>query len=384
MIARPRRAAAAATGLALLCAAGVGAQLPDRARPHLDWRTTSTAHFAFHYPAEMERWTLDVARRMDAVHEAVSRYIGWSPATRIHVIVDDPTNSSNGSAWPVLGAPSILLWPTPPDPTSTIGHSRGWGEMLAVHEYAHLAHLTRPSRNPLRGFLFSLLPVTPSPVSLKAPRWVFEGYATLVEGALTGSGRPYGTVRPAMLRQRALEGRLPSYGQLDALEGYAGGAMAYLAGSAYLEWLAARAGDSAMVHLWRRLSARHDRGFAEAFAGVFGDSPQTLYGRFTAEVTAEAMAVEDTLRAAGLVSGDTLLALRYGTGAPSVSPDDSLIAAVVRSRDQPPRLVVWETAVDTAAVRRMRLARERLLRADPDDVPPVQAGPRPRRAGARR
>jgi hypothetical protein len=367
----------------LLCTAGAGAQMPDRARPHLDWRTASTTHFAFHYPAEMERWTLDVARRMDAVHEAVSRYVDWSPGTRIHVIVDDPTNSSNGSAWPVLDAPAILLWPTPPDPTSTIGHSRGWGEMLAVHEYAHLAHLTRPSRNPLRGFLFSLLPVTPSPVSLKAPRWVFEGYATLVEGALTGSGRPYGTMRPAMLRQRALEGRLPTYGQLNALEGYAGGAMAYLAGSAYLEWLAARAGDSAMVHLWRRLSARHDRGFAEAFAGVFGDSPQALYGRFTAEVTANAVAVEDTLRAAGLVSGDTLLALNYGTGAPSVSPDDSLIAAVVRSRDQPPRLVVWETAVDTAAVRRMQRSRERLLRADPDDVPAVQAGPPPRRTVAR-
>jgi hypothetical protein len=364
--------------VAILLASALPAQ-PAQPRPHLRWQSAATEHFVFHYPPEMERWTLSVAERMESVHEAVSRYVGWSPERPVHVIVDDPTNSSNGSAWPLLNAPAILLWPTPPDPTSVIGHSRGWGEMLAVHEYAHVAHLTRPTRNPRRRLLFSLLPLTPSPLSLSAPRWVFEGYATVVEGALTGSGRPYGVIRPAMLRQRALEGRLPTYGQLNALEGYAGGSMAYLAGSAYLEWLAERGGDSALVHLWRRMSARSPRGFGEAFAGVFGDAPQALYGRFTAEVTANAVAVEDTLRAAGLVTGDTILALEHGTGGPTVSPDDSLIAAVVRHRDRPPQIVVWQTAVDTAALGRRARERERMLRADPLDVAAVDVGPLPRR-----
>ena len=372
------RAARHLVAVAML-ALPAAAQIPDQARPHLDWQSAETEHFVFHYPREMERWTLDVAGRMEAVHEAVSRVVGYAPAARIHVIVEDPSNSSNGSAWPMLDAPSILLWPTPPDPTSVIGHTRGWGEMLAVHEYAHVAHLTRPSRNPLRRFAFSLLPVSTGPVTLKAPRWLFEGYATLVEGALTGSGRPYGVMRPAMLRPRALEGRLPSYAQLNAMEGFAGGSMAYLAGSAYLEWLAARGGDSALVHVWRRMSARTDRSFAEAFAGVFGDSPQALYGRFTAELTANAVAVEDTLRTAGLVTGDTMLALTYGTGSPAVSPDDSLIAAVVRFRDQPSRLVVWSTAVDTAALRRRAAVQQRLQAADPEDVPAVMTGPPPRR-----
>ncbi|HUF30570.1 MAG TPA: hypothetical protein VMM77_07870, partial [Gemmatimonadaceae bacterium] len=366
----------------ILYPAPASTQLPAQVRPHLDWQSAETRHFLFHYPAEMEQWTLDVAGRMEAVHEAVSRYVGWAPPHRVHVIVDDPANVSNGSAWPLLGMPAILLWPTPPDPTSTIGHSRDWGELLAVHEYAHLAHLTRPFRNPLRRFLFSLLPATPGPLTLDAPRWVFEGYATVVEGALTGSGRPHGALRPALLRQRALEGRLPTYGQLDSPEGFQGGSMAYLAGSAYLEWLLARSDDSALVHLWRRMSARQSRGFGEAFAGVFGDSPQALYGRFTAELTANAFAVEDTLRSAGLVTGDTLLALNYGTGSPSVSPNDSLLAAVVRYRDRPSRIVVWQTAVDTAALRRRAEARDRILAADPEDVPAVTTGPPPRRQAA--
>jgi hypothetical protein len=362
--------------------ASASGQLPAQVRPHLDWQSAETRHFVFHYPAEMERWTLDVAERMEAVHDAVSRYVGWAPEHRVHVIVDDPTNVSNGSAWPLLGMPAILLWPTPPDPTSTIGHSRDWGELLAVHEYAHLAHLTRPFRNPLRRFLFSLLPATPGPLTLAAPRWVFEGYATVVEGALTGSGRPHSVLRPALLRQRALEGRLPSYGQLDNTEGFQGGSMAYLAGSAYLEWLLGRSDDSALVHLWRRMSARQSRGFGEAFAGVFGDAPQALYGRFTAELTANAFEVEDTLKSAGLVTGDTLLSLSHGTGSPTVSPDDSLLAAVVRYRDRPSRIVVWRTAVDTAALRRRSEARERMIAADPEDVPAVTVGPPPRRSVA--
>jgi hypothetical protein len=70
---------------------------------------------------------------------------------------------------------------------------------------------------------------------------VSEGYATYVEGRLTGSGRPYGVMRPAMLRQWALEGRLPTYAQLSSWGDFQGMAMAYLVGSAFLEWLASNA-----------------------------------------------------------------------------------------------------------------------------------------------
>ena len=59
--------------------ASASGQLPAQVRPHLDWQSAETRHFVFHYPAEMEQWTLDVAARMEAVHDAVSRYVGWAP-----------------------------------------------------------------------------------------------------------------------------------------------------------------------------------------------------------------------------------------------------------------------------------------------------------------
>src|SRR5205823_7209027 len=108
------------------------------------------------------------------------------------------------------------------------------------------------------------------------------------------------TLRAVILRKWAQTGRLPTYGQLEANQSYLGMSMAYLVGSAYLEWLEERSGPGTLQKLWRRETARRRRSFDAAFEGVFGDSPERLYGKFTAELTERAMvlngnAVEGTL-----------------------------------------------------------------------------------------
>ncbi|HKV50361.1 MAG TPA: hypothetical protein VJO52_04100 [Gemmatimonadaceae bacterium] len=355
-----------------------------RAVPSLDWRTIETKYFVIHYPRSAQAWTLDVARRIDAVHDAVGQVVGNAPTHRVTIIVEDPSNQSNGYAIPMLEDPLIYFWPMPPDPTSGIGDSRGWGEILSVHEYTHIAHLTRPTRNPWALLLTRLSPLRVGPIAVKSPRWIDEGYATYVEGKLTGSGRPHSPWRAAVLREWALEGKLPTYAQLDVDNRFLGGDMAYLAGSAFLEWLVQRqgGGDTSLVHLWRRMSAREDRTFDESFAGVFGGYPADLYGRFTAELTGRALDVERALDAAVASRADsgrgtTVQALAWGTGAPAVSPNGRLLAIALARRNAPGRVVIWNTAPDasdTAMVRR----RARLLALDPEDVPAVQWRPAPK------
>ncbi|MFN2567422.1 MAG: hypothetical protein ABR499_20695 [Gemmatimonadaceae bacterium] len=357
------------------------AQLP--ARPFLDWRTVETEHFAFHYPRELEAWTLGVAERMESVRSAVGALVGNVPRRKVNVVVDDPYTLPNGFAIPPIDYPLIVLWTTPPSPRQEIGHFRSWGELLAVHEFAHVAHLTWPSRNPFQRDLWRLLPAELGPVLRRSPRWVIEGYATYVEGRITGSGRPYNVWRPAVLRQWALEGRLPTYEQLNAWNAYEGGAFAYLAGSAYLEWLARRDGDSSLVYLWRRLSARRNRGFRHAFAGLYGDAPDVLYGRFVAELTGSALAVERLIAdAGGVVAGNIVQRLAWETGDPAISRDGGHVAVVLRAERRPPRLVVWRTGPDSvpAARRARRPARGRP--ADPLDVPDRRVYPPPKRAVA--
>lgn len=336
-------------------------------RPWLDWRTVETEHFSFHFPERYRTWTLALAARMEGVREQVGRVVGYLPPRRVHIVVDDPINDANGAAFTALDAPTIVLFPTPPDPRDQIGNFRVWGELVATHEFAHVAHLNRPSRNRLQNLYWSLSPVPLGPIPVGAPRWAMEGYATYVEGRVTGSGRPNHAWRAAVLRQFALEGRLPGYAQMSATGPWETGSFAYLAGSAFLEWLARREGDPSVTALWRRMTAKTVRSFDESFAGVYGDAPARLYQRFVAELTADALAFERTLPLDALVSGTLAQRLLRNTGDPAISPDGRFVALSVRHVATPDELVVWGTAdePDTLASRQ----REQLLKRDPDDVP---------------
>lgn len=370
-----RRLLSFAALLALALAAPLRAQTT---RPWLEWRTLRTEHFDVHYPTELETWTRDVVSRLEGIRSVVAATVGSAPRRRVTVVIDNPAGEANGSAFSFLRTPYILLYPTPPEARSTLGHTRSFVEQLLVHEFVHIAHLTRPSRNPFRRLMAVIDPRGVGPLT-ESPRWVKEGYATYIEGRLTGSGRPHGVARAAVLRQWAIEGRLPAYGQLSAESGpYQASGMAYLAGSAFLEWLAERRGDESLVNLWRRMSARQGRSFEAAFAGVYGGTPQEMYGFFTVDVTANALEARRRLTEAGLVAGDTVQRLSWGTGDPAVSPDGEQVAVTLRgSSAAVSRVVVWRTTeADTDSAEEAE--RRRLLARDPEDVPAIRVHPRPR------
>ena len=275
--------------------------------PAADWRTVETPHFRVHYPAPFEAWALHAAGEIEAIHARVTEFIGYVPPRRIEVVVADPAGDANGEAIPYLDRPEVVLWTSPPESESSIGDYGDWMELVSTHEIAHVAHLTRP-RNRSAGVLILLSPAPFGPLALRSPRWVTEGYATLVEGALTGSGRPNSSFRAMVLRQLGIEGKLPSYGALDATGTWLGGSVAYLVGSAYLEWLSEREGPEALPRLWKRMASSRGGSFKTAFRGVFGESPQTLYDRFRAELTARALEEEKRLKAAGPRRGGVVAA----------------------------------------------------------------------------
>ncbi len=185
-------------------------------------------------------------------------------------------------------------------------------EELVTHEVAHIVHLTRP-RTRSRGILARISPIPLGPLTLKSPRWLTEGYATVLEGALSGSGRPASSYRAMVLRRFAIEGKLPGYGALNATSGWLGGSMAYLVGSTFLEWLEAKEGKGSLPRLWKRMASRRGGDFPTAFRAVFGRNPWDLYDRFRAEITAAGIEEERRLVAAGLSGGETWQRLDGGT-----------------------------------------------------------------------
>ncbi len=380
---KPRRVPIA-TAILLALALPVAGQ-----GPAADWRTASTEHFRIHYPVESEAWALRAATRLESIRALVIAEVGYEPPQIVDVFISDPVAEPNGMALPLLGRPRMVLWTSPPEAGSIIGHYADWIELLAVHEETHLVHLLRPSRNPVRR----LLPI--GPLAVSSPRWVSEGYATVIEGRLTGSGRPNGDLRAAVLRRFATAGKLPSYERLASdREGYLGMSMAYLAGSAYLEWLERRAGPGSLKKLWARMSARTPRSFDDSFSGVFaspeGRSPRDLWDRFRAELSAQAIEIERRLTP--LREGELWQDLPRGAGAPALSPSGELLALVREGRPGAAgELVVFGTGEEKDLKDRKDIEDKDLGEArsarDPEDVAAVRYGPPARkvrfRLGAR-
>ena len=307
-------------------------------RPWLDWRTHRDAELSL--PLRAASWRRGRATSLNASKRHRLR-ASCSPSAGLH-------ETGTTSSW-TIPMPSRTATRSrsstvrrqsggqrPPTRATTSATIATWGEMLSVHELSHLAHLTRPSRNPFQRHLWAIAARQPGPIALKAPRWVYEGYATLVEGRVTGTGRPNNAWRPAMLRQWAIEGRLPTYGQLSAWDDHAAAisrtwaARRFSSGSC-----SARAEAIALVHVWRRMTARIVRGFDGAFTGVFGATAPSLYGRHSAELTCDAMAAKAALERAGLVEGELVQRLDWGTGDPAVSPNGTARRAHA-ARTRPP------------------------------------------------
>ncbi|MGZ8869043.1 MAG: TolB family protein, partial [Thermoanaerobaculia bacterium] len=356
--------------LFMACAVFFAAVSTHAQAPSADWQTIATPHFRVHYPKEYAAWSERAASRLESIHAAVSREVGFTSPTVIDVLVVNPIAQANGSAWPLLDTPRIVFFTEPPGPGDTIGAYTNWIDLLAVHEVAHVMHMLRPSRNPVQRIIESILPA--GRLTLGAPRWVLEGYATVIEGRLTGAGRPSSTARALILRQWAAHGRLPTYDQLDSEERYLGGAMAYLAGSAFLEWLEARTGPESLRNVWTRMTAYERRSFEVAFAGVFGESPERLYGDFAAELTASAVAVK---RAAPGADGELWQETSRSASDPAVSPDGKRLVIVQRPRREPAKLVVWSTGPAEEEEKRYAEKLAKIRERDPEDVLPVRSKP---------
>jgi hypothetical protein len=344
--------------------------------PADEWKSVTTAHFRVHYPAAYEAWSLRAASRLESIRDAVVAETGFAPRPITDVLVVNPLAQANGATYPLLDTPRIVLFAEPAGPEDIIGDYSNWIDLLVVHEMTHMVHLVRPSRNPLDRALEHILPI--GPLALSAPRWVTEGYATVVEGRLTGSGRPSSTIRAAILRKWAQSGRLPSYARLQSDQRFLGMSMAYLVGSAYLEWLEARTGAGSLRKLWPRMSARQRRSFDQAFEGVFGDSPERLYGVFTAELTERAVTVDRETRGE-LHEGELWQETSRDSGDPAVSPDGKQMAIVLRSRSKPSRLVVWSTAAPAEEEKKFEERLKKVLARDREDVAPVRSKPLPRK-----
>jgi hypothetical protein len=313
-----------------------------QAAPHIQspdaaWLTFTTVHYRIHCPKAFEAFGREVAGRVEGIHARYLGLVGFVYEKPIDILILDPVMEANGMALPFFDRPHVVLWKSEPEADSVVGHHRGWAELLLAHELGHMHHLLRPARKP---GLWERWTAVVGPVTRKSPRWVIEGYATLIEGKLTGSGRPHSAIRASVLRQWAIEGKLPPYEALNRMNGFLGGSMAYLVGSAYLEWLETRSSDPKIFQtLWTHMAGQRD--FDASFQATFGFGPKDGYQRFCAELTHTSLELERRVRAQGLREGEVVTQLNGWATDLALSPDGSKLLARVLDPKKP-GLYVWD------------------------------------------
>ncbi|TMP03283.1 hypothetical protein CWC11_14430 [Pseudoalteromonas sp. S3178] len=330
-----------------------------------DWQTIHTEHFNIHYSVDHAEFAKSTAAELEIVRTKVLEQQNRALDKTVDVVVFDPLNAANGFALPTSNNPVMALFTTPPQSDTVISNSTGWQQLLVLHEYIHLVHLAQPTRNDwqqkMRG-IWDLYDLTYS----NTPRWVAEGYATLIESKMTGRGRLFDNYSESILREFAQQGALPTYGQLNGEQGFMGGSMAYLMGSRFLNWLEQNYSEQTLDSVWTRMQGVKTRDFDEAFSGVFGQSAAKLYRRFIAEYTYKAMQIE---QGEPLLNSELWLELNLYASNPALSKDGSKIAIVERDKKSNTKLIIYSTDDNIKAQEEFTKAQKELLENDSQDIP---------------
>ncbi|BBN83195.1 hypothetical protein PA25_31800 [Pseudoalteromonas sp. A25] len=333
------------------------------------WFTLNTDHFNIHYTEGHEAWARSAAQELEIVREKV-----WQQQKRVlegkaDVVVFDPIHAANGFALPSTDNPLMALFTAPPQSDSVISNHASWQQLLILHEYIHLVHLSQPSRHRWRQALrdsWDLYDISQAMM----PRWVAEGYATLMESKMTGRGRIYDNFGEALLTELAQQGALLSYAQLnEGNDEYYSKSMAYLIGGRFLAWLEQRYSDKTLDAVWTRMRAVESRDFNSAFYGVFSEYPSTLYRRFVAEFTYKSMLKEQQEPA---LMNELWQDYQYTASSPVLSEDGSLLAIVERDSKGRVKLNVYETKEDVTAEEKFIEKQKEILINDPQDIVDVR------------
>ena len=336
------------------------------AQAQTQWQTIETDNFKVHFSQEYQAWARSAANELESVRSKVLEQQNRALDKKVDVLVFDPLNRANGFAIPASNHPLMALYASPPQSDTVISNSSGWQQLLALHEYIHLVHLAQPSRSEWKQALRDVSGLYDVAQGMQVPRWAAEGYATLLESQMTGRGRLHDNYVEALLTQFAKEGMLPSYGQLNAVDGgYMAGSMAYLMGVRYLQWLEDNFDKATLDAVWTRTRAVESRDFNQAFTGVFGQSPDKLYRRFVAEYTHKALSKEHLQPE---LNSNLWFDLNHIQQSPTLSPEQDKLAIVSVDTDGHTQLTIYATADNEKAAEEFNKKQQAILADDPGDI----------------
>ena len=154
--------------------------------PSLRWYQMRTPHFQVIFPAGFDSQALRMANTLEHIRVPESRSLG-TPSVPLPVILQNRSSISNGFV--ALGPRRSEFYTMSTQNYNFLG-SNDWLNLLASHEYRHMAQYSHANR----GFNRLIYRISGQEALagmsfLAAPQWFWEGDAVATETAFTHSGR---------------------------------------------------------------------------------------------------------------------------------------------------------------------------------------------------
>ena len=267
----------------------------------IHWKTASTDHFNFIYPAEYTAHASKVSAYAEAVYDSVVNRYRIDLPGRVNATLNNALYS-NGNAVPSEN--SINLWLTNWD--FKIRSSHGWLSDVVTHEFSHLVSIENGSKfiPNLYGFQISYTDyynerstadfLTMLPFTLQ-PLWFAEGTAQY-ESSRMGFDA-WDSHRDMLLRVAALNDSLLT---LPFMHNFSDNSLfaelgPYTQGFSLVRYISKTYGESAVPKIWSELSRFHRATLDAAIENTLGISEQQLYNNWKDEITAQYKAQRDSL-----------------------------------------------------------------------------------------
>ncbi len=339
------------------------AQFSDYNHPELEWRSFETEHFVVHFHQGTEYTARTAAGVAEDIYEPVTSLYNYKPDGKVHFIIRDHDDYSNGGAWYYDN--KIEIWAKPLD--FELRGTHHWIYDVVTHEFTHIIQLGASRVGPrwMPGIYFQYINyeeekrpdvlygypnrIASVPVAgTSVPMWFAEGTAQFQTEDIRHDW--WDSHRDMNLRTRVLEDNLLTWNQMHVFGKTSLDAESvYNHGYSLVKFIAAEYSQEALEELSHELSKPHVISFETACKKALGVSGKELYEQWNARLVEYYSANTETIRE-HRVSGDLIQEKGFANIYPAFQPDGKLIAFLSNNGQDYlslHRLVYYDTEKDT-------------------------------------
>jgi WD40 repeat protein len=263
----------------------------EYSHPELDWLTFETEHFVYHFHQGTQRTAEIIALVAEDIYVPITRLYQYEPGSKVHFIVKDTDDYSNGGAY--FFDNKIEIWAENLD--YIMRGTKNWLRDVVTHEFTHMIQIQKSmksSRTVPYGFLqifgyeperrrdvvrgFPNVLVSYPWLSINIPVWFAEGVA---QHQANGARYDYrDPSREMIIRDRILHEQLLTYNEMGVFGKTShGNESAYNLGFAFVNYLCDRFGEEVLEKISEESSKFSNITFNKALHRATGVSADSLY-----------------------------------------------------------------------------------------------------------